>query len=273
MVLLFLLSHYLAREGSGGRIGLVTIEGVIMDSKEAIEQLDKFRNNQTIKALVIRINSPGGGAAAAQEIYGELNKVRSQLRKPVVASIGSLGASGGYYVACASDRIFANPGSITGSIGVIMQLSNISRLLEKVGVQSAIIKSGDHKDMGSTVKDLSPGDQKIFQEVLDDVHDQFIEAVAKGRKMDKGRVREIADGRIYTGRQALNLGLVDEMGSLSDAILYAARLAGIKGKPKVVEERKRRFSFLDFLGSRIFSFSSATSPIPWQSLSIQYLMR
>ena len=274
LAILFFLGFFLAREGSGGgRIGLIRIEGVIADSREALDQLEKFQRSQTIRAVVLRINSPGGGVAPAQEIYEELNKTRSQHRKPIVASMGSLAASGGYYIACASDRIFANPGSITGSIGVIMQLANISRLLEKVGVKATVIKSGEHKDMGSMTKDISPGDQKIFQEVLDDVHDQFVEAVVKGRKLDKGKVAEIADGRIFTGRQAVGLGLVDELGDLSDAINCAAQLAGIKGRPKIVEERKRRFSLLDILGSRIFPFSPSNTDSAWPPLSVQYLMR
>jgi protease-4 len=274
LAILFFLGFFLAREGSGGgRIGLIRIEGVIADSREALDQLEKFQRSQTIRAVVLRINSPGGGVAPAQEIYEELNKTRSQHRKPIVASMGSLAASGGYYIACASDRIFANPGSITGSIGVIMQLANISRLLEKVGVKATVIKSGEHKDMGSMTKDISPGDQKIFQEVLDDVHDQFVEAVVKGRKLDKGKVAEIADGRIFTGRQAVGLGLVDELGDLSDAINCAAQLAGIKGRPKIVEERKRRFSLLDILGSRIFPFSPSNMDSTWPPLSVQYLMR
>jgi len=274
LAVLFFLGFFLAREGYGaGRIGLIRIEGVIADSREALDQLEKFQRSQTIKAVVLRINSPGGGVAPAQEIYEELNKTRSQHKKPIVASMGSLAASGGYYIACASDRIFANPGSITGSIGVIMQLANISRLLEKVGVKATVIKSGEHKDMGSMTKDISPGDQKIFQEVLDDVHDQFVEAVVKGRKLDKGKVAEIADGRIFTGRQAVGLGLVDELGDLSDAINCAAQLAGIKGRPKIVEERKRRFSLLDILGSRIFPFSPSNTDSAWPPLSVQYLMR
>jgi protease-4 len=248
-LLVFLVSLYIAREGPGaGKIGLINIEGTIVDSKEALEQLDRYQKDRAIKALVIRINSPGGGVAAAQEIFEELQKTKSQHRKPIVASMGSLAASGGYYVACASDRIFANPGSITGSIGVIVQLANISRLLEKVGVKSVTIKSGEHKDMGSMTKDLSPQDQKIFQGVLDDVHDQFIDVVAKSRRMDKEKVREISDGRIFTGRQAISLGLIDELGNLSDAVSCAAQMAGIKGKPRIVEERKRLFSLLDLLG-------------------------
>jgi protease-4 len=273
-LLVFLVSLYIAREGPGaGKIGLINIEGVIVDSKEALEQLDRYQKDRTIKALVIRINSPGGGVAPAQEIFEELQKTKSQHRKPIVASMGSLAASGGYYIACASDRIFANPGSITGSIGVIVQLANISRLLEKVGVKSVTIKSGEHKDMGSMTKDLSPQDQKIFQDVLDDVHDQFIEVVAKSRRMDKEKVREISDGRIFTGRQAVSLGLIDELGNLSDAVNCAAQMAGIKGKPRIVEERKRLFSLLDFLGgSKIFSFPVSASDGGWPTFRVQYLM-
>ena len=271
-LLIFLASLYIAREGPGaGKVGLINLEGVILDSKEPLEQIEKYQKNQAIKALVIRINSPGGGVAAAQEIYEELQRTKSRHRKPIVASMGSLAASGGYYIACGSDRIFANPGSITGSIGVIMQLSNISGLLEKVGVKSVTIKSGEHKDMGSMTRDLSPEDRMIFQGVLDDVRDQFIDVVAKSRRMDKEKVREIADGRIFTGRQAIGLGLVDELGNLSDAVNYAAQVGGIKGKARVIEERKKKFSFLDLLGSKIFS-----SPSPdggWPVFVLQYLMR
>jgi protease IV len=271
---LFMLSLYMAKRDSGsGKIGLIRLEGAILDSRETLEQLDKHQNNEAIKALVVRINSPGGGVAAAQEIYEEFDKIRSQRKKPVIVSMGSLAASGGYYVACASDRIFANPGSITGSIGVIMQLANVSGLLDKVGIRSVTIKSGEHKDMGSMTKEMSPEDRKIFQEVLDDAHDQFIEAVVRGRKMDKGKVREIADGRIFTGRQALGLGLVDELGDLSDAIAYAARVTGIRGRPKIVEEKKRKF-LLGMAGSRVLSFLTAQTSDPIaQPLSIYYLMR
>ncbi|MDH7498809.1 MAG: signal peptide peptidase SppA [candidate division NC10 bacterium] len=274
LLLLFLLNLYLGGEGPGrGKIGLVHIEGIILDSKEVLQQLEKHRSNQAIKAVVVRINSPGGGVAAAQEIYEELDKIRSRQGKPVVVSMGGLAASGGYYIACASDRIFANPGTITGSIGVIMQLANISQLMEKLGIKSVIIKSGVHKDMGSFTKEVSPEDQRIFQGVLDDAHDQFMDAVAKGRRIDKERVRMIADGRIFTGRQAMSLGLVDELGDLSDAISYAAQRAGIKGTPRIVEERRRRLSLLDLLGSKISSFSPAgIEMLRGGTFSVQYLM-
>lgn len=272
---LVLLSFLSGREGpGGGKIGLVEIEGVILDSKEVLQQLDKHQNNRSIKAVVVRINSPGGGVAAAQEIHEELEKTRLQHRKPVIVSMGSLAASGGYYIACASDRIFANPGSITGSIGVIMQLTNISQLLQKVGVKSVVIKSGEHKDMGSMVKEMTAEEKRLFQEVLDDAYNQFIEAVVSGRKMNKERVQELADGRIFTGRQAKSLGLVDELGDLPDAINFAAQMAGIRGKPKVVLEKKRRLSLLDFLLGSSTLGSSLLSPEGRGSmLSIQYLMR
>jgi protease-4 len=274
LFVLFLLNLYVIRDGAGGgKIGLIRIEGAILDSKEILHQLERHQDNQSIKAVVVRVNSPGGGVAAAQEIHEELNKTRSRYGKPVVVSMGSLAASGGYYIACASDRIFANPGTITGSIGVIVQLANISQLLQKVGIRSVVIKSGEHKDMGSMTKEISPEDQRIFQGVLDDAHDQFIEAVVKGRKLDQARVREIADGRIFTGRQAMGLGLVDEMGDLADAISFAAQMVRIKGKPKIVEERRRKLSFLELMGSKMFpSFFPATDGMGG-SLSVQYLMK
>jgi len=248
-LLLFAATLYLGKGYSFGRdkVALINIEGILVDSKEVVEQLEKFKENVTVKAYVIRINSPGGGVAVAQEIYKEIQKVREVHRKPVIASMATIAASGGYYIASAADRIIANPGSVTGSIGVIMQIPNVSGLLQKVGIKSVVIKSGEHKDLASSTRELTDEEKRILQQVLDDVHDQFIEAVAKGRKMDKGKVQALADGRIFTGRQALNLGLVDELGDLQDAIEKAAKIGGIVGKPKVIQERKRRLSLLDFL--------------------------
>jgi protease-4 len=185
--------------------------------------------------------------AASQEIYEELLKVRRVHGKPVVASMGSLAASGGYYVASAADRIVANPGTITGSIGVIMQIPNVGELLQKIGIRAVVIKSGAYKDLASATRDLTPEERRILQSVLDDVHDQFIQAVAEGRKLDRGRVEQLADGRIFSGRQAQELGLVDELGGLHDALARAGALAGIPGPPTVTRIEKPRFSLLRFL--------------------------
>lgn len=254
------------------KVALVTIEGVIVDSKEVIEQLERHRLNSSVKAVVVRINSPGGAVAASQEIYKELLKLRES-GKPVVASMGSVAASGGYYIASAADQIMANPGSITGSIGVIMQIPNISGLMQKVGVKTVVIKSGEHKDLASPIREPTEAERRILQGVLDDVHSQFIEAVAKSRRMEREKVEALADGRIFSGRQAMALGLVDEVGDLQDAVERAGKLGGIPGKPRVIQEKKRRL-LLDLI-AQAFGFTPFISPQrpSFTGFSIDYLLQ
>lgn len=230
------------------RVALIRVEGIILDSRETIEQLKRYGEDNSVKAIVLRVDSPGGGVVPSQEIYEEVKKIREKGEKKFVVSMGSVAASGGYYIACPADKIVANPGSITGSIGVIMELANIEGLLEKIGVKSIVIKSGRHKDIGSVMREMSAEEKEILQKVLDDVHNQFIEAVANGRGIKEEDVRNIADGRIFTGRQAKEMGLVDEIGNLEDTIKLAAKISGIKGEPKVVSQEKRP-GFLElFLG-------------------------
>jgi len=251
---------------------LITIEGVILDSKEVIGQLEKHQTNPSVKAIVLRINSPGGGVAPSQEIYEEVVKTREVGKKPVVASMGSLAASGGYYIASAADVIVANPGSVTGSIGVLVQVPNISGLLQKIGVRSVVVKSGEHKDLASPTREMTEAERDILQRLLDDVHDQFIDVVAKTRKLDRKKVEALADGRIFSGREAKSLGLVDQLGNLQDAIYRAANLAGIQGKPIVIQERKRRFLLLDLL-NRAALFNIDLPANPFSILSLDYLLR
>lgn len=232
----------------GEKIAVVRIEGVILDSNEIIEELKEYRSSDSVKAILLRIDSPGGAVAPSQEIYQEVKKIRDEGKKKIVTSMGSVAASGGYYIASASDKIVANPGSITGSIGVILELANISGLMKKVGVESVIVKSGKYKDIGSMFRAMTPEERELIQGVIDDTHDQFIEAVAEGRGMEKEKVIPIADGRVFTGRQAQKLGLVDEIGNMQDAIKITAKLAGIKGKP-VLLEKKKRFSIIDMIRS------------------------
>ncbi len=186
----------------------------------------------------MRIESPGGGVAPSQEIYNAIRKLREE--KPVVASLGGLAASGGYYIASACDAIVANPGTLTGSIGVIVELGNIQDLLQKIGVQPEILKAGEYKDMGSPVRPLTDVERGLFQQMIDSVHAQFISAVASGRKMDESKVRELADGRIFSGEQARAVGLVDSLGGLEDAIAIAAERAGISGEPHVSHAQLHR---------------------------------
>ncbi len=252
----------------GERVAVIRIEGVIMDSRETIEELRRFRDNPNIKAVVLRIDSPGGGVVPSQEIHTEVLKARKDGRLKVVASMGNLAASGGYYIAAATDKIVANPGTLTGSIGVIMELANVQGLLEKVGVQSVVIKSGRYKDLASPFRAMSKEDRGLLQNVLDDVHDQFIQAVAAGRALKVEEVRPLADGRIFTGRQARTAKLVDELGDLQDAIKLAARLVGIEGEPRVVEPRKR-FSLRDLLEN---SFLGRVATVMPSGINLKYLL-
>ena len=226
-----------SRLSFGDKIAIVEIKGVISQSSWIIEELRQYVEDDGVKAIILRIDSPGGGVGPAQEIYREVMKIK--LRKKVVTSMGSVAASGGYYVACASDLIVANPGTITGSIGVIMQFSNFEELLKKIGIKGMVLKSGEHKDIGSPFREMTPEEKAIMQEVLNNVHQQFIQAVADGRKLDRSKVIQVADGRILTGEQAKNLGLVDQMGNLQDTIDITAKMAGIVGKPTVLYPKKR----------------------------------
>ena len=275
LLLLFGLAFSLGRWErlvGGSKVALISVDGVIVDSKEVIRQLEKHRTNPSVKAIVLRINSPGGGVSPSQEIYSELMKTRQVNHKPVVASMGSLAASGGYYIASAADIIVANPGSITGSIGVLIQVPNISGLLQKIGVRSVVVKSGEHKDLASPTRDMTDAEREILQRLMDDVHDQFIDVVATTRRLDRQKVKALADGRIFSGREAKSLGLVDQLGNLQDAIDRAASLAGIPGKPTVIQERKRRFFPLNLL-SRLALQGLDLPASPLSTLSVDYRLR
>ena len=247
---LFFIGRYTGGRSSrfafGDKIAIVEVKGVISQSSGVIEDLQQYLADDGVKAIVLRVDSPGGGVGPAQEIYREIMRIRSTSKKKVVTSMGSVAASGGYYIACASDRIVANPGTITGSIGVIMQFSNLEELLKKIGVKGVVLKSGEHKDIGSPFREMTHEEKRIMQEVLDNVHQQFIQAVADGRKLERSKVAQIADGRILTGEQAKNLGLVDQLGNLQDTIDVTAKMVGIEGKPNVLYP-KRKISIWDLL--------------------------
>jgi protease-4 len=238
---LFLIGRPSLKSGPlrfGDKIAIVEVKGVITQSSDVIEDIHQYLADDGVKAIILRVDSPGGGVGPSQEIYGEILKAKR--KKKIITSMGSVAASGGYYVACASDLIVANPGTITGSIGVIMQFSNFEELLKKIGIKGVVIKSGEHKDIGSPLREMTPEEKKIMQDTLDNVHQQFIQAVAKGRKLDPAKVVPIADGRIMTGEQAQQLGLVDKLGNLQDAIDEASKLVGIQGKPQIVYPKKKR---------------------------------
>jgi protease-4 len=229
----------------GPRVAVVELEGIILDSEEMVRELKEHLENPAVRAVVIRVNSPGGVVGPTQEIYTAIRRFRAA-GKPVVASLGSVAASGGYYVAAAADRVYANPGTLTGSIGVVMQLASLEGLLKKVGVDYVVVKSGQYKDIGNFARPMTPNERRILQTLLDDVHSQFVAAVVEGRKLPRTEVLGFADGRIVSGQQAKSLGMVDALGGLEDAIAEAAKLAGLPEKPKLLLPR-RRFSLFDLL--------------------------
>lgn len=235
--------------GFGPGVAVVEVEGLILDVEDLLHDLRSHRDNPLVRAVVIRINSPGGVVAPTQELHQALGRVR-EAGKPVVASLGAVAASGGYYVAVAADRIYANPGTLTGSIGVIMQMANLQQLMKKVGVEYIVVKAGEFKDIGNIGRPMAPEERRVLQALLDDVHAQFVAAVAEGRKLDRARVLRFADGRVFSGTQAKDLGMVDELGGLDDAVNAAARLAGLAVPPRVIPPR-RRFSVFDLLRDQL----------------------
>jgi len=248
----------------GERLALLRVEGPILDSKDVIDELKTYVKDPSIKAIVLRIDSPGGAVAPSQEIYEEIRKAAA--KKKIVVSMGSVAASGGYYIAAPATRIVANPGTLTGSIGVIMEIPNVQGLMNKIGVKTEVIKSGRHKDIASVFRGIKKEEREILQGVLDNVHEQFIKAVAEGRKMLIEDVKRIADGRVFTGEQALKAGLVDEIGNLEDAIKAAAKLTGIKGEPAVIS-KEERFSLIHILRDKMPKEFSDMVP----SVKIKYM--
>jgi len=245
--ILFFIARTTGRPGRfafGDKIAIVEIKGVITQSSPIIEEILQYQEDEGVKAIILRIDSPGGGVGPSQEIHREILKLKK--KKKVVTSMGSVAASGGYYIACASDLIIANPGTITGSIGVLMEFTNIEELFKKIGIKGVVLKSGEHKDIGSPFREMTPEEKKIIQGVIDNVHQQFIHAVAEGRKLDRTKVAQIADGRILTGEQAKQMGLVDQIGNLQDAIDVVAKMVNIEGKPNVIYP-KRKFSIWELL--------------------------
>ncbi len=272
-VSLWVLSILSNREESlwgGEKIAVVEIKGVILDPQSTVEKLEKIRKNDRVKAVVLRIDSPGGAVSPAQEIYSEVKRLQQE--KKVLVSMGAVAASGGYYVACSADKILANPGTMTGSIGVIAESLNVEDLLRKLGLRATVIKSGRNKDIGSPFRKMTSEERSLLQGVLDNVHEQFIQAVADGRKMPVEKVRELADGRVFTGEQAKSMGLVDSLGSLQDTITLAASMAGIQGEPEVIYPEKKRFSLLDLLlestVQKIWESAADTSLRPYYLYSL-----
>jgi protease-4 len=246
---------------SNDGVGVLLIDGAIDDSRQPLGELKRFKEAPWIKAVVVRIDSPGGAVAPTQEIFEAIRKIKAD--KPVIASMGGMATSGGYYIASACDKIVANPGTLTGSIGVIMQLANFEDLMKKIGIRGYNVKSGPNKDIGSPFQDLSPEGRAILQGLVDNVHGQFVSAVARGRDMDEAVVRKLSDGRIYSGAQAKDLGLVDQFGTLEDAIELAAKRAGVESGPAVYYSRPERESVWDRMFFGVFGVKMPRREAGW----------
>ncbi|MCP4583942.1 MAG: signal peptide peptidase SppA [candidate division Zixibacteria bacterium] len=254
----------------GDKVAIVELAGVIESSEGIVRQLKKYDDDNSVSAIVLRINSPGGAVAPSQEIYDQVLKAREN-GMFVVASLSSIAASGGYYVACAADTIIANPGSLTGSIGVVLSYLTFEGLMDKIGVAYEVVKSGDLKDVGNYSREMTQKEREMLQAALDDVHSQFIITVAESRNMDIEQVEDIADGSIFTGNQSMELGLVDKLGTLEDAISLAGIMADLGEDPRVVKEYPRRRNFLDYLAEEVASYLNIKVPNKtWPKLEYIY---
>ena len=253
----------------GEKVGVIEISGIITDAEDTIRNIKKYREDDSIKAIVLRIDSPGGVVGPAQEIFREVRKTVG--KKKIISSMGAVAASGGYYVAAGTDGIMANPGTITGSIGVIIGYTNFEEIFQKIGLSPVVVKSGEYKDMGSPVRKMTEREKKLLQDFVDSTHRQFVAAVAEGRKMDPAKVKAVADGRIITGEDAKSLGLVDRLGNIEDAIEWAGRIGGIKGKISAVYSRKADISLIDyFIGS---SISKIINRVANPELYVGYILK
>jgi protease IV len=255
----------------GGKIALIEVTGVIEESASVIRQLKDYQDDGSIKALVLRVDSPGGQVAPSQEIYDQLLRFKEK-GKPIIVSMGSVAASGGYYISCAADTIVSNPGTLTGSIGVIFSFPNLQSLMDKVGIKMEVIKSGELKDVGSPTREMTPKERQMLQSVIDDTYNQFVDVVATSRHLEVDSVKALADGSVFTGRQAKRNGLVDKLGTLEDAIAVAGNMADLGDHPRVVKERKLNRSILLDLLNNILGIDVTRSSLirPWPSLEYRF---
>ncbi len=235
--------------GFGDRIAVVEVFDTIYDSRPVIRQLKKWGESDNVAAIVVHVNSPGGAVAPSQEIYEEILRIREEEGKVIVVSMSSVAASGGYLISCAADYVMANPGTITGSIGVIMRYPTVGKLFEKIGIGYQQVKSGQLKDVGAWERDMTPQERKMLTAMIMDTYEQFVDVVAEGRQMAREDVYPLADGSVFSGRQAYQLGLVDTLGGFEDAVRLAADLAGIGENPRIVREYRKKDGFWDILGS------------------------
>ena len=255
------------------RIQVVDVAGELVESRPILDQLKRYEDSNSVKAILLNIDSPGGGVAVSQEIYTEIRRLRDKKDKIVVAYLSSTGASGAYYVACAANKIVANPGTIVGSIGVIAEWVNYADLMEWAKLKDVVFKTGEFKDTGSPSRALTENERKYFQGLIDDMYVQFLEAVASGRKLDLQEVRSLADGRVFTGRDAKGRKLIDEIGNLQDAVDLTAKLAGISGKPRLIRLSRRRVTLLDVLTTDLSRFVPFNGQSMKSQIKFQYIWK
>jgi len=257
----------------GDKIGVVDLEGVIITPKIVVPQLKKFADDDSIKAIVLHVNSPGGGVAASEEIYREVKRIRDEKKKRIVASIESVGASGAYYISSATNKIYADRGSVVGSIGVIAEWVNYGDLLHWAKLKDVTLKAGEFKDTGSPTRDLTPAEKEYLQSLIDDMHTQFIQAVADGRKVKAEDIRAIANGKVWTGGQALGLKLIDQEGDFEAAVKDTAKSVGIKGEPVLVRPERERKTVLDLLFGDVSEWLPTREKLLDQHVGFYYLWK
>ena len=262
-----------AFDGFGDKIGVVDLEGVIIEPKTVVSELKKFADDDSIKAIILHVNTPGGGVAASQEIYDEVKRIRDKKKKPVVASIETVGASGGYYISSAATKIFADPGSVVGSIGVIAEWYNYGDLLHWGKMKEVVIKTGEFKDTGIPTRELTPAEREYLQHLIDSMFAQFIHAVAEGRKLKEEDVRALADGKVWTGEQAKQLKLIDEFGDFQAAVEDTAKAVGIQGEPTLVHAEKQRRTLLDLLFGDLSEYLPDKAKILQNNVGFYYLWK
>jgi protease-4 len=259
--------------GFGDRIAVVDLDGVIVDPKTVVTQLKKYGDDGSIKAIILHINSPGGGAAASEEIYREVRRVRDEKHKRIVAVIETVGASGAYYVASATNKIYANEASIVGSIGVIAEWYNYADLIKWAKLKQVTLKAGEFKDTGSPTRDMTPAEKAYMQALIDDMHEQFIQNVASGRKVKDSDIKPIADGRVWTGRQALGIKLIDQVADFQAAVQDTARSVGINGDPTLVNPQPERKTLLDLLFGDVSDLIPDRAKLMQSNVGFYYLWR
>ena len=256
-----------------GQVQVVDIDGELLESRSILDQLKRYEDAGSVKAILLNIDSPGGGVAVSQEIYTEIKRLREKNDKIVVAYLSSTGASGAYYVACAANKIVANPGTIVGSIGVIAEWVNYADLMQWAKLKDIVFKTGEFKDTGSGSRALTENEKKYFQGLIDDMYVQFLEAVASGRKLDLQEVRSLADGRVFTGRDAKARKLIDDVGNFQDAVDLTAKLAGISGKPRLIRLNRQRVTLFDVLTSDLSRLAPFNGQSMKSQIKFQYLWK